>query len=110
MALSRPQPLSSTGDPSSCWPTDEALLVFDFGDAKAYAWIITKTGADWTELKISAAELDAQVEACAAVAHSIRGSGSIPSWPIKVYQATFGAFADRDRGEETAFRSSPTEH
>jgi len=39
---------------------DEALLVFDF-DAKSYAWIVTHDGAEWTELKISAAELDAQV-------------------------------------------------
>jgi hypothetical protein len=39
--------------------------VFDF-DAKSYGWIITRNNADWTELKVSAKDLDAQVRALRA--------------------------------------------
>ena len=67
--------------------------MFDFG-AKSYAWIITSTDADWTELKISASELDAQVK-------NLRGwltdprQRFDPGLAYKIYQATFAAFADK---------------
>jgi hypothetical protein len=39
---------------------DEALVDFDF-DARSYAWVITRTSADWAELKILAKALAEQV-------------------------------------------------
>jgi CHAT domain-containing protein len=92
VALSRPQPVS-LAETQRQLADDEALLVFDFG-AKSYAWIITSTDADWTELKISASELDAQVR-------NLRGwltdprQRFDPALAYKIYQATFGAFADK---------------
>jgi hypothetical protein len=34
----------------------KALVVLDF-DSKSYAWVITQTSADWSELKINAKDL-----------------------------------------------------
>jgi CHAT domain-containing protein len=72
---------------------DEALLVFDF-DAKSYAWIITRTDADWKELKISASDLDAQVRALRAWLTDAQQRFA-PELAHKIYEATFGAFADK---------------
>jgi CHAT domain-containing protein len=72
---------------------DEALLVFDF-DANSYAWIITKNNADWAELKVSAKDLDAQVRALRAWLSDPRKRFD-PELSFKIYQATFGAFADK---------------
>src|SRR5262249_43858621 len=91
VALSKPQPVSLT-ETQALLADDEALLVFDF-DAKSYAWIITRDGLDWTELNISARDLDAQVR-------SLRGWIVDPrqrfdaALAYKIYQATFGAFAE----------------
>jgi CHAT domain-containing protein len=92
VALSKPQPVSLL-ETKSLLSEDEALLVFDFGD-KSYAWIVTRDGADWTELKISAAELDAQVRALRAWVVDPRQRFD-PALAYNVYQETFGAFANK---------------
>ena len=92
VALSKPQPLSLT-DTQALLVNDEALVVLDFDD-KSYAWIITRTSADWIELNISAQELDAQVKnlRISFKADSIRFDTSLAH---NIYQATFGVFADK---------------
>jgi CHAT domain-containing protein len=92
VALSRPQPISLQ-ETQALLADDEALLVFDF-DAKSYAWIITSTDADWTELKISAGDLDAQVRSLRAWLTD-PSKRFDPDLAYKVYQETFGAFADK---------------
>jgi CHAT domain-containing protein len=91
-ALSRPQPVSIP-DTQALLADDEALLVFDFAD-KSYAWIITNNDADWTELKVSAGDLDAQVRNLRAWLTDPRKRFD-PNLAYKVYQETFGAFADK---------------
>jgi CHAT domain-containing protein/tetratricopeptide (TPR) repeat protein len=91
-ALSRPQPVS-VPDTQTLLADDEALLVFDFSD-KSYAWIIMKSGADWTELKISAVDLDAQVRNLRAWLTEPR-KWFDPNLAYKVYEETFGVFADK---------------
>jgi len=54
VALSKPQPLS-VEQTQALLADDEALVVFDF-DVKSYAWAITKTDANWTELKVAASD------------------------------------------------------
>jgi CHAT domain-containing protein/Tfp pilus assembly protein PilF len=99
--LSKPQPVS-VSDTQALLADDEALLVFDFGsaartsivDGTSYAWIITRNDADWTELKISAGDLEAQVR-------DLRGWLADPrkrfdaDLAYKLYQETFGAFAEK---------------
>jgi CHAT domain-containing protein len=106
VALSKPQPVSLQ-ETQALLGNDEALLVFDF-DAKSYAWILTKTDADWKELKISVGDLDAQVRTLRSillgllersyqaaddgVAHTPRFD---PALAHKIYQATFGVFGNK---------------
>jgi CHAT domain-containing protein len=92
VALSKPQPalLSET---QALLADDEALLVFDFA-AKSYVWIVTRDGADWTELKISARDLDEQVRSLRAWVVDPRKRFE-PALAYRIYQATFGAFADK---------------
>jgi CHAT domain-containing protein len=92
VALSKPQPVSLQ-ETQMLLADDEALLVFDF-DAQSYVWIITKNNADWTELKISAKDLDAQVRALRAWLTDPRKRFD-PELSFEIYQATFGAFADK---------------
>jgi CHAT domain-containing protein len=92
VALSKPQPVSLE-ETQQLLRDDEALLVFDFG-ARSYGWIITRTDAGWTELKISSKDLDAQVR-------TLRSGLTDPREPFdpklahRIYQATFGAFDDK---------------
>jgi CHAT domain-containing protein/tetratricopeptide (TPR) repeat protein len=92
VALSRPQPVS-LAETQARLAEDEALLVFDF-DARSYGWIITRNDADWTELRISDKDLAVQVRALRAWLTN-PGERFDPGLAYKLYQATFGAFADR---------------
>jgi CHAT domain-containing protein/Tfp pilus assembly protein PilF len=91
-ALSRPQPVSLQ-ETQALLADDEALLVFDFGD-KSYGWIVTQNDAEWMELKISAADLDAQVRALRAWLNDPRKRFD-PALAYRVHQETLGAFADK---------------
>ena len=92
VALSKPQPVSLQ-ETQALLADDEALLVFDFA-AKSYGWIITKNNAVWTELKVSAKDSDVQVRALRAWLTNPRKRFD-PELSFKIYQATFGAFADK---------------
>jgi CHAT domain-containing protein len=92
VALSKPQPVSLL-ETKSLLSEDEALLVFDFGD-KSYAWIVTRDGADWTELKISARDLNDQVRSLRAWIADPRQRFD-PALAHKIYQETFAAFAEK---------------
>ncbi|MDP3075009.1 tetratricopeptide repeat protein [Bradyrhizobium sp.] len=93
VALSKPQPLSLK-QTQALLADDEALVVLDF-DATSYAWIVTRTDADWVELQVSAKDIDSQVR---ALRQSLTFAGNKPFDPqlaFKIYRETFGAFADR---------------
>jgi CHAT domain-containing protein/Tfp pilus assembly protein PilF len=92
VTLSKPQPLSLQ-ETQALLAHDEALLVFDF-DAKSYAWIITRDDADWTELKISASDLDAQVRTLRNWLTDPRKQFD-PALAYRIYQVTFGAFGEK---------------
>lgn len=92
VALSKPQPLS-VKETQALLSDNEALVVFDF-DAKSYAWVITKTDANWVELKVAAKDLDAEVKAL----RPLSADDSKPfdtALSYKIYQSTFGAVADK---------------
>jgi CHAT domain-containing protein/Tfp pilus assembly protein PilF len=92
VALSKPQPVS-LAETQALLADDEALLVFDFG-TQSYAWIITRYDAGWTELKIAAKDLDAQVRALRGWIVDPRQRFD-PALAYKIYQETFAAFAER---------------
>ncbi len=97
VALSKPQPVS-LAETQGLIADDEALLVFEF-DTKSYAWIITRDGADWTELKISARDLDEQVRALRAWVVDPRQRFD-SALAYKIFQETFGAFAEKLAAEK----------
>jgi CHAT domain-containing protein/Tfp pilus assembly protein PilF len=92
IALSKPQPVSLT-ETQGLIADDEALLVFDF-DIKSYAWIITRDGADWAELKISSRDLGEQVRALRAWVVDPRQRFDA-ALAYKIYQETFAAFGEK---------------
>jgi CHAT domain-containing protein/Tfp pilus assembly protein PilF len=59
VALSRPQPLTLI-ETQALLSDDEAIVVIDIGDL-SYAWVITKTSADWTDIPASSKILNDQV-------------------------------------------------
>ena len=93
VALSEQQPLV-VEQSQALLVDDEALIIFDF-DVHSYAWVITRTSADWAELKISAKDLTEQVR---QLRQSLTFDTDKPfdgSLAHKVYQETFGLIADK---------------
>ena len=93
VALSKPQPLS-LAQTQALLADDEALVVFDI-DATSYAWIVTRTDADWVELKVSGKDLDSQVKALRQSLKLGEEKPFDPQLAFKIYRETFGSFADR---------------
>jgi CHAT domain-containing protein len=73
---------------------DEALVIFDF-DAQSYAWVVTRTDAGWTELKVASKDLDAQVKVLRQWLTSHNSKPFDAELSYKLYQSTFGAIADK---------------
>ena len=91
-ALAKPKPLSIR-DTQSLLTDDEALVVLDF-DLRSYAWVITQSGADWLELKITAKELEAEVKTLRSYLTNQATAPFDVEASYRLYQALFGAFAD----------------
>jgi hypothetical protein len=93
VALSKPQPLT-VEQTQALLGDDEALIVFDF-DAKSYAWVITKTDANWVELKVTSEDLDTEVKTLREWLSSANGKPFDTALSYKIYESTFGAIADQ---------------
>jgi CHAT domain-containing protein/Flp pilus assembly protein TadD len=97
VALSKPQPLT-VEQTQALLAADEALVDFDF-DAHSYAWVITRTSANWTDLRISAKNLTGQVK---QLRQSLTFDVDKPfdsSLAHKIWQETFGPIANKLRGK-----------
>jgi len=93
VALAKPKPLS-VEDTQKLLADDEALIVFDFG-VKSYVWVITRDGADWQELNITARDLAAQVSTLRESLTSPVPKPFDAALAHKIYQSTFGALASQ---------------
>jgi CHAT domain-containing protein len=97
VALTKPQPLTLQ-QTQALLADDEALVLFDF-DAKSYAWVITRSNAGWTELKLAAKDLTALVK---QLRQSLTFDIDKPfdvKLAFKIYLETFGAVADKLQGK-----------
>jgi CHAT domain-containing protein/Tfp pilus assembly protein PilF len=64
VTLSKPQPLT-VEQTQALITDDEAVITIDL-DKKSYVWVITKDGAEWKELSVSAEDVSKEVEALRA--------------------------------------------
>ena len=93
VALSRPQPLALK-ETQALLSDDEAVVVIDIGD-KSYAWVITKTSADWTDIPARSKTLIDQV---AMLRQSLTFTIDKPfdaALAYRIYQETLGPIANR---------------
>jgi CHAT domain len=98
VALSKPPPLT-IDQTQELLADDEALLDFDFG-VKSYAWVITRTNADWNELAISAKGLSEQITQLRQSLTFDVDKSFDTSLAHEIYQETFGSLADKLQGKK----------
>jgi len=60
IALANPKPLTLQ-ETQALLSDDEAVVAFDIGEKKSYAWVVSKTAADWTEIPVTAKSLAEEV-------------------------------------------------
>jgi tetratricopeptide (TPR) repeat protein len=102
VALSRPEPLT-VKETQSLLSDDEAVLAIDIGD-KSYAWVITNTGADWTDIPANSKTLNGQI---ATIRQSLTFDVDKPfdaALAYQIYQQTLGPIADVVAGGATRSR------
>src|SRR5262249_39368469 len=93
VALSRPQPLTLK-ETQALLSDDEAVVAIDIG-GKSYAWVVTKTSADWTDIPADSKTLNDQV---ATLRQSLTFTIDKPfdaALAYRIYQETFGPIANR---------------
>jgi CHAT domain-containing protein len=96
-ALAKPIPLS-VRNTQVLLANDEALVVLNFGQSSlwhSYAWVVTRSSADWLDLNITAKDVEAQVK---ALRSSLTDEANVPfdvQASYRLYQSVFGAFADK---------------
>lgn len=61
VALANPKPLTLR-ETQDLLASDEAVVAFNIGETKSYAWVVTKTASDWTEIPTDAKTLDEQIK------------------------------------------------
>src|SRR5262249_27182856 len=93
IALSKPQPLT-VEQTQLLLADNEALIVFDF-DVKSYAWVVTRTSADWVALKVTRNTLNEQVKSLRASLTFEADKPFDTQLAYELYQATFGVIADK---------------
>jgi CHAT domain-containing protein/Flp pilus assembly protein TadD len=96
-ALSKPAPIS-VADTQALVADDEALVAVDFDD-NSYAWVVTRTDADWVGLKITAKELSDEIKSLRLSLTFETDKPFDTQLAFKIYQQTFGAIADKLQGK-----------
>ena len=91
-ALLKPAPLS-VEDTQKLLGDDEALVILDFTES-SYAWVVTRTSADWLDLKTSVNEIEQLVK---KLRSSLARNDNAPfdsETSYKLYQSTFGVIRE----------------
>jgi CHAT domain-containing protein len=93
VSLSRPQPLTLK-ETQALLSDDEAVVIIDIGH-KSYAWVVTKTSADWTDIPANSKTLNDEV---AMLRQALTFKIDRPfdtALAYQIYQQTLGAIANR---------------
>jgi CHAT domain-containing protein len=98
VALSNPQPLTLR-ETRELLSEDEAVVAIDIAQ-KSYAWVITKTDANWTDIPANSKTLN---ESIAKLRQSLNFGVDMPfdtALAYRIYQETIGQIADRFAGKK----------
>ena len=98
VALANPKPLTLQ-ETQDLLADDEAVVAFNIGEKKSYAWVVTRTAADWTEIPTNAKTLDEEVK---KLRQSLTFETDEPfdaALSYAVYQQTFGPIAEKLAGK-----------
>jgi CHAT domain-containing protein len=78
---------------------DEAVVAFNIGEKKSYAWVVTKTAADWTEIPVTAKSLNGEIKKLRQSLTFEIDEPFDPSLSYKIYEQTFGPVAEKLAGK-----------
>jgi len=98
VALANPKPLT-VKETQDLLDDDEAVVAFDIGEKKSYAWVVTKTASDWVEIPTDTKTLDEEIK---KLRQSLTFETDEPfdaTLSYTVYQQTFGPIADKIAGK-----------
>ena len=98
VALANPQPLTLQ-ETQELLAEDEAVVAFNIGEKKSYAWVVTKTATDWAEIPINAKTLNEEIT---KLRQSLTFETDEPFDAVlshTVYQETFGPIAEKIAGK-----------
>lgn len=102
VALIKP-PALQVADIQAVLDDDEALVAIEPGE-KSFAWVVTRTAADWTEIPVSANTLNDEVRTLReAMAFDPNEKAAKPfdtALAFKVYQQTFGPIGNKIVGKK----------
>jgi CHAT domain-containing protein/Tfp pilus assembly protein PilF len=98
VALSNPQPLT-LAETQALLGDNEAVVAIDIGD-KSYAWVITKTDANWIEISANRKTLEDEI---ARLRQSLTFNVNEPfdtALAYQIYQQTIGPIASQFAGKK----------
>jgi CHAT domain-containing protein len=74
---------------------DEAVVAFNIGEKKSYAWVVTRRAADWTEIPTDAKTLDEEIKKLRLSLTFDYDAPFDASLSYKIYEQTFGPIAEK---------------
>ncbi len=101
IALANPPPLSLE-DTQELLADDEAIAAFHIGGKRSFAWVVTKTAADWTEIAVDAKKLELDIKSLRlplTFAIDAPFDADELDRAHKIYQQTFGPLAELLKGK-----------
>jgi CHAT domain-containing protein len=78
---------------------DEAVVAFNIGEKKSYAWVVTRTASYWTEIPTDTKTLNQEIK---SVRQSLTFETDAPfdaALSYKIYKETFGPIAEKLTGK-----------
>ena len=101
VALANPPPLSLE-DTQKLLTDDEAIVAFHIGEKRSYAWVVTKTSADWVEIPATATDLAFDIKKLRWSLTFDRSGRDVPfdsALAYSIYKKTFGPIAEKLKGK-----------
>jgi CHAT domain-containing protein/tetratricopeptide (TPR) repeat protein len=94
VALANPQPLTLQ-ETQNLLTDNEAVVAFEIGDRKSYAWVVTNKAADWREIPTDAKVLDEEIQKLRQPLNSQTGEIFDSDLSFRIYQQTFEPISDK---------------